>query len=199
MDYYIKRIGLGLVVLATSYFVLLQVVESRVEKKEKETFLFNIKHGIHKQIADNKLFDPKKMYNFEAFRAKKAIEVSTQKEAKLSEVITKENVFINFWFKGCIGCEKEMPEIEKFYEKYKNQIQFIVISNDDVETVRNYVTKNNYNLPFYVFKDDNFPIGINIFPTSHLITNKKTRFFYAGIGYFNNPEFYNYVDSVLVK
>ena len=54
-------------------------------------------------------------------------------------------------------------------------------------------------MPFYVFKDDTFPVGIKIFPTSHLIINNKTQFIYAGVGYFDNDGFNQYIDSVLVK
>ena len=87
----------------------------------------------------------------------------------------------------------------QFYEKYNNKIQFVIISNDEPETVQKYIKKNEFTMPFYVFKNDTFPVGIKIFPTSHLKINNKTQFIYAGVGYFDNDGFNQYIDSVLVK
>jgi thiol-disulfide isomerase/thioredoxin len=178
------------------YYFLKQLAIKNGEK----IFLNNIKSGNKNQILD---FQNGKVpfdhYNFEALKNKKVIDIVNNKTLLLSDLLNKPNLYINFWFKGCKGCELEMPEIQKFYDKYKKKIGFAIISNDKPETVKKFKKKNEFSLPFYVFKDDTFPFGINTFPTSHLIINNKTQFLYAGVGHFDNDDFNKYIDSLLVK
>jgi hypothetical protein len=92
-----------------------------------------------------------------------------------------------------------MAMTQEFYDKYKGKINFILLSQEEPNLVRSFMKKHQFTMPFYVIKNDRFPVAIKVFPTSHLITNNKTAFLYAGIGYFDNKDFYRYVDSVLVK
>jgi len=196
-----KRIFIAIVILLCimigGYYYILK--KKAVYNGEK-LFLNNIKAGTKNQaLGFNDGMVKFEGYNFESFNDKRVINITNNKTNSLREVLNRPNVFINFWYKGCGGCELEMPEIQKFYEKYNNKIQFVIISNDEPENVQKYIKKNEFTMPFYVFKNDTFPVGIKIFPTSHLIINNKTQFIYAGVGYFDNDGFNQYIDSVLVK
>jgi thiol-disulfide isomerase/thioredoxin len=169
-------------------------------KIEKDKFISNIKSGKNSFDADNWMSRNNVMpYNMNDLNKSIIIDVKSGKEYLAKNLLNASNVFINFWFKGCHGCEIEMPEIQHFYEKYNDKIQFLILSNDSLEIVRKYIKKQDFTLPFYVFKNGGFAGHVNVFPTNHFITNNKTAFLYAGIGYFDNKNFYAYVDSVLAK
>lgn len=59
-------------------------------------------------------------------------------------------VFLTFWATWCRFCGMELPQLEKIYPKYKDKIEFILISNEEIEKVLNYKKRNNFNLPFYL-------------------------------------------------
>lgn len=182
------------------YFISLKISVYQLHGIETDKFISNIKAGRQSYDAANWM-SPLSVRENDRQRLIKdsVIDVSNGKTYAISTLLDTTNLFINYWFTSCNGCDTEMPEIEQFYEKYKNNVKFLILSNDSLSTVRNYLVKNHFTMPFYVFKNGHFPADLEVFPTSHLIINNKTAFYYAGIGYFDNKDFYNYIDSVLSK
>lgn len=60
-------------------------------------------------------------------------------------------IFLNFWATWCPPCIAEMPNIQKLYDKYKdnNDIAFFMVSNEKQETVRKFIQKKGYTFPVY--------------------------------------------------
>ena len=59
-------------------------------------------------------------------------------------------IVLNFWASWCGPCKMEMPEIQKFYEQYGQQIHFLLVSVDDsVETAKAFIEKEDYTFPVY--------------------------------------------------
>jgi thiol-disulfide isomerase/thioredoxin len=61
-------------------------------------------------------------------------------------------VFINFWASWCPPCRAEMPDLEKLYEKLKDDNRFVFLFINEDEDKNNglqYLKKNNFSLPFY--------------------------------------------------
>lgn len=76
----------------------------------------------------------------------------------LSDYIGK-NVYLNFFATWCPPCRGEMPDIEKVYQKYKNQ-DFVVLAIDlgeDRDTVKSFIENNKYN--FKVLLDSDQTVG----------------------------------------
>jgi thiol-disulfide isomerase/thioredoxin len=190
---------LGAIIASYRYWIV-----SKSKESATNLFLKNIKSGIKNEITDVpdsllSKFPKFDGYNFETFKNEQVTEISSGKTMFLKDVLNRPNLFINFWYKGCAGCEFEMPDIQKFHDNYRDKIGFVIISNDDIDTDKEYVQKHSFSMPFYVLKDNTFPTDIRIFPTSHLITNSTTKFVYAGMGQYDSQEFNHYVDSVLTK
>ncbi len=69
-----------------------------------------------------------------------------------------EMVFLNFFATWCRQCVEEAPELERFNEEFKDQMNlFIVVRGEPVRTVQNYVDRVNSNKT-YLF-DFNTDIG----------------------------------------
>jgi len=58
---------------------------------------------------------------------------------------------INFWATWCPPCKKEMPMLQTAYERYKNQIRFLMVNETaqepDPSQVKKYLDHNRYTFP----------------------------------------------------
>jgi hypothetical protein len=191
-----KKIGYIIAVIAltiSGYFL----IKTQSQNTEENKFISNIKAG-RKSFDEANWMSPLSVRENDRARLIKdtVIEVMSGKEIALAELLDTSNVFLHY---GNIKNSTEMPDIQQFYQKYKGNIRFLLLSNDSLATARNFIQKNAISMPFYVFKNGHFPADIEVFPASHLITNRKTAFYYGGVGYFDNHEFYQYVDKVLTN
>ncbi len=106
-------------------------------------------------------------------------------------------VFLTFWATWCRFCGMELPDIQKLYENYKN-IEFITISQEEIERVKNYIELNNYKFPAYI-QISKTP---SIFRTSGIPTNfildKEGKVILKKEGYFNwlSEEGKNFLNSL---
>ena len=58
-------------------------------------------------------------------------------------------IFISYWATWCPPCIAELPSIEKLYMDYGEEIDFLLISDENPETVRKFLKKKQYDLPVY--------------------------------------------------
>ncbi|MCP4657180.1 MAG: TlpA family protein disulfide reductase [bacterium] len=60
-------------------------------------------------------------------------------------------VFLNFWATWCIPCVAEMPSIQRLYESLADEdVAFLLVSEEDAETVRSLLEARDLNLPVYL-------------------------------------------------
>jgi thiol-disulfide isomerase/thioredoxin len=59
-------------------------------------------------------------------------------------------IFLNFWATWCMPCVAELPSIEKLHSQFKDDVAFLLISNESSEKVKNYHTKKEYTVPFHI-------------------------------------------------
>jgi thiol-disulfide isomerase/thioredoxin len=102
------------------------------------------------------------------------LELLNGDKIKLSD-LKGQKVLINFWATWCPPCKEEMPEMQKFYEEYGDEIAIIAINATDSEkneqAVRDFIEEKGYTFPVALDKDmevvDNY-MAITI-PTSYFI------------------------------
>ncbi len=85
---------------------------------------------------------------------------------------------INFWGTWCGPCRQELPYFEKVSEKYKGQVNFMIISDEPVEKLVKFSEQNKYTF-FYVQSQIAFhELGITSVPVTffydknHRLINK---------------------------
>ncbi len=111
-------------------------------------------------------------------------------------------VFVNFWGTWCIRCVVEMPNIQKLYDKFKNDnsIVFVIASRlDTPEKIRWYARYTHYDLPFYTIRDQDIPAAMqfNQYPTT-FIYDKEGFMVEKQIGGadWNDPKVVQYIHSL---
>ncbi|MBO6880762.1 MULTISPECIES: TlpA disulfide reductase family protein [Winogradskyella] len=63
-------------------------------------------------------------------------------------------VLINFWATWCAPCIAEMPSLQKLYEKYGNEVEFLFVTNESAKTIQAFKNKKNYTFPVYIRRSD---------------------------------------------
>ncbi|GAA0496328.1 hypothetical protein GCM10008986_24050 [Salinibacillus aidingensis] len=99
-------------------------------------------------------------------------------QVKLSE-LNGEKVMLNFWATWCKPCRKEMPEMQKFHEKYGDKMNIIAVNATGYETSENNVQDfvNKYHLTFPVPLDQELTVTMDQYqvfnlPSSYFINTE---------------------------
>ncbi|GMN07688.1 hypothetical protein MTsPCn5_30770 [Croceitalea sp. MTPC5] len=58
--------------------------------------------------------------------------------------------FISYWATWCPPCIAELPSIQKLYNDYGNQVDFVLITDESVEKVKAFLAKKQYELPVFI-------------------------------------------------
>jgi thiol-disulfide isomerase/thioredoxin len=53
---------------------------------------------------------------------------------------------LNFWATWCAPCIEEFPEFEEINEKYKDKVEFLMISDEEINLIKNFKYKKGYQL-----------------------------------------------------
>lgn len=111
-------------------------------------------------------------------------------------------VFLNFWATWCPPCIAEMPSIQKFYDKFKDnpQIQFVLVDVDNQRVkAEKFMRRHDFTLPVYT------PAGPvpasymdGAIPTT-LILNKygQVVFKHEGMGDYSGDEFQAFIHQLI--
>ena len=106
-------------------------------------------------------------------------------EIKLSDFIGKK-VIVNFWASWCGPCKNEMPDFQKSYEKYGNDIVFMMVnmtdgSSETVDSAKSFIEKSGYSFPIYFDKDESALYAYYVYsiPATYFISSDGTLAAYA--------------------
>ncbi|QST01690.1 redoxin domain-containing protein [Pontibacillus sp. ALD_SL1] len=96
------------------------------------------------------------------------------KEVKLSDLKGKK-VFLNFWATWCPPCRVEMPEMQRFYEEYGEEVEIMAVNvtstEKSVKDVTSYVHNEGFTFPIYLDRERNAADQYRIpgYPTTYFI------------------------------
>lgn len=101
-------------------------------------------------------------------------------------------LFINMWATWCGPCRIEMPSMADLHHEFSSSgLQILAISNEDPETVRQYLEQNPY--PFRILIDEEGTLfrklGITGIPASFILDQqRRVAFAHTGARDWYNPK-----------
>jgi thiol-disulfide isomerase/thioredoxin len=111
-------------------------------------------------------------------------------------------IFINFWASWCPPCRAEMPDLEKLYQKLKDDDRFVFLfMNEDQDKNKGiqYLEKNHFTIPFYN-RSGNVPNEIfsGSLPTT-VVINKEGKIVlkHQGMAGYNSENFIRQLKELL--
>ena len=123
-------------------------------------------------------------------------------EAKLSKLLKdKEVVVLNIFASWCGPCEREFPDMEKTYQKYKDKMEIVAVSGDlvldEMEDMVKY--KEEHNLSFLIgMKNETIDsLKIGGFPTTYIIDRNGRIVFSQSSAFVHEGDFEKVVTSLM--
>jgi thiol-disulfide isomerase/thioredoxin len=111
-------------------------------------------------------------------------------------------VFINFWATWCDPCREEMPDIQRIYQKYKNQDVVVLAVNvrENADAAKSYFKTNNLTMPVLLDTTGAVPGGFRVtrYPETYII-DRQGRVGEFSIGAFNYATMEQKIQAVLAR
>jgi len=110
-------------------------------------------------------------------------------------------VFLNFWATWCPPCIAEMPSIQELYDDYKNEVAFVLVSNESRDVIDAFMERHDYDLPVYslvsgvpaIFETSTIPSTYFIGSSGRLLISK------TGAARWNSGKVRDMIDDQLQK
>ena len=126
-----------------------------------------------------------------------ALPLTDGSEAKLSELL-KDKEVVASW---CGPCEKEFPDMEKTYQKYKDKMEIVAVSGDTVldsmEDMVKYKEEHNLSFPIGMKNESIDSLKIGGFPTTYIIDRNGRIVFSQSSAFLHEGDFEKVVTSLM--
>ncbi len=107
-------------------------------------------------------------------------------------------VILNFWATWCGYCIKEMPDFQKAYEEYGDEIQFLIINTDNsIKEGEKFIENKGYTFPTYYDLDREATITYSITGIPRTIAiDKDGNIIYNRAGMINEAQLLSIIESI---
>lgn len=112
-------------------------------------------------------------------------------------------IIINFWASWCGPCKSELPAFNSLYEKYKDDVVFLMINLTDGESdtessIKKFVSNNGYSFPVYydIEYDASDTYGVRSIPETVFI-NADGSLYDTRVGAMSEAVLENYIKQMI--
>ena len=84
-----------------------------------------------------------------------------------TQLLLEKPLVINYWATWCEPCVEELPHFEEISQKYKNEINFLFVSDEEISKIIKFKERKKLNLFFVKSPKDIGTNGVNIRPTTY--------------------------------
>lgn len=127
---------------------------------------------------------------------------SEMSKVKLSDYFGKP-IIINFWASWCGPCKSELPAFNSLYEKYKDNVVFLMINltdgqRDTESSIKEFISDNGYSFPVYydIEYDASNTYGVRSIPETVFI-NADSSLYDIRIGAMSEVILENYIKQMI--
>ena len=109
-------------------------------------------------------------------------------------------LFINVWATWCPPCRSELPSILDLETKYKDKVDFILVSPDEsIDKLKNFAKQKGYSTTFYNAKNRTpKKLITNSYPTTYILdANKKVILQSVGAHNWNAKSVHEILDQLI--
>ena len=110
-------------------------------------------------------------------------------------------IFINFWASWRLPCAAELKSIETLHKKYKEQVDFYIITDEEQAPVEEFMAKNEFDFPVtYLIIGERSPVDTAEPPRSYIVDkNGYVVVSKKGIADWDNSKVYKLLDALLIE
>lgn len=93
----------------------------------------------------------------------------------LAELRGKKPVVVDFWASWCPNCRRDMPNLNRFYEKYKDRVEVIGVNLQESEgTVQDFISSRGISFPIGLDPGGDASLAFGIqYTNTHFLINKE--------------------------
>ena len=108
-------------------------------------------------------------------------------------------IFLNFWATWCPPCIAEMPDIQDLYDKYGEQVAFLLVTDEEPSKVQAFMERKAFDMPIYfhrsavppLFASQNIPVTFIISSEGKIVIRK------TGAAKWNSDKMHRLFDEML--
>ena len=110
-------------------------------------------------------------------------------------------VFINFWASWRLPSDAELASIQELYDKYKGQMDFYIITNEEQEPVEAFIEEHGFSFPItYLIIGEKMPVDASKVPSSYLLDKEGHIVIHEeGISDWSSKKVYQLLDELIAE
>lgn len=94
-------------------------------------------------------------------------------------------IFLNFWATWCKPCIEEMPTIQNLFDRSKENVDFYILTYEDMDKAAKFINKKGFSFPIYSFAGKTnlpnyFQYHGGSLPDTYIIHNDEIKFHHKG-------------------
>jgi len=108
-------------------------------------------------------------------------------------------LFINLWATWCPPCIAELPDLNKLYNDYREDVEFLFVSNEEIKVMSDFLTKKGFTIPVYT-PINQYPVDFETssIPTTFVVNkNGEIVIRKAGVAKWNSQRIRGVLDALI--